>query len=112
MRVISKAVCLVALVALSNLGKTQAATEDHDIAVTMVAMGRMCAEQEPGMNYSLQNIFSLPDIAANADLKKEILAVDTNPAFQDEIKAVQVQAAGDPSAAKHFCPSYAPKASK
>lgn len=111
MRLISKSAVLVIFAALSNFGLALANNENHDIAVIMVAMGRMCAEQRPEMNYSLQNVFVLPEVASNAELKKEIIEVDADPAFQAGIKVVQMQATADPSAIGQFCPSYAPSAS-
>lgn len=111
MRLISKSACLLAIAALNNAGLALANNDNHDIAVIMVAMGRMCAEQKPEMNYSLQNVFALPEVATNAELKKEITEINANPSFQAEIKVVQMQAAVDPSAMKQFCPSYAPVAS-
>ena len=110
MRLISKSACLVACFALSNFGQALAAYTTRDVAITAVAMGRMCAEWKPEMNYSLQNLMSLPEFAPNADLKKEIAEVENNPAFQDEIREIQMRGTGDELAIRNICPSYAPVA--
>ncbi|AOS42112.1 hypothetical protein [Pseudomonas brassicacearum] len=113
MRLIQKSGFLLVFVALSSVGQISFPTnDDHFIAVTAVAIGRMCAEQKPEMNYSLQNLLSMPDRGVTSELKKEIAKVDADPSLQDEIMAIQIHAAGDSSAMKYLCPSYAPKDTK
>lgn len=113
MRFISKSGYLLAFVALSSVGQVSFPTNvNQSIAVNAVAIGRMCAERKPEMNYSLQNLLSVPDRGVTPELKEEIAKVDADPSLQDEIMAIQIHMAGDPSAMKYLCPSYSPKDAK
>ncbi|AKK00044.1 hypothetical protein V3H56_12740 [Pseudomonas sp. MS646] len=110
MRLISKSGFLLMFTALTSVGQTSFPTNDDRLmAITAVAIGRMCAEQKPEMNYSLQNLLNVPDRGVTPELKSEIAQVDADPSLQGEIMAMQIHAAGDPLAMKHLCPSYAPK---
>ncbi|QTH12501.1 hypothetical protein C4C32_18115 [Pseudomonas corrugata] len=113
MRFISKSGYLLAFVALSSVGQVSFPTnESASTAVNVVAIGRMCAELKPEMNYSVQNLLSVPDRGVSPELKEEIAKIDADPARQDEVMTTKMHIAGDPLAMKYLCPFYLPKEAK
>ncbi|MBC3410668.1 hypothetical protein HU719_006520 [Pseudomonas sp. SWRI107] len=108
---ISAAALCVATLGLGNVALASSQAENHQVAVTIVAMEQVCNKAVPGLNGTVANLLAKEPV--EAPLKAEILKVQSEPQYKAEVDGMVTQLSGSPlgkmAVEKGTCNGYAAK---
>lgn len=108
---ISAAALCVATLGLGNVALASSQADNHQVAVTIVAMEQVCNKAVPGLNGTVANLLAKEPV--EAPLKAEILKVQSEPQYKAEVDGMVTQLSGSPlgkmAVEKGTCNGYAAK---
>ena len=109
-RIAGLSLLLAASVVASNALAANQAVETHRLAVTLVAMERLCNNANPGLNGTVENAMA-SDPKVDEPTKVEVRKISSDPAYNGEVEFMMqsLKSSGLAAMAKDLCKSYAAK---
>jgi hypothetical protein len=94
---------------LASLAHADSAAENHQTAVTIVAMEQVCNQAVPGLDGKVEHLLAREPV--DAALKAEILKVQSDPRYKPQVDDMVSRLAGSPlgkmAVEKGTCKGYA-----